>query len=370
MDPLTLSGVTCMCARRPGVEAPPKVAECLDEASAPGGPSGVAERASSVRAGTTRAGGPAPPLQRATGANFQKTRRRPQPRPVTVGGGGGAGAPGPVAPPPPAAARAAHLPPAGRRCSGNAPQPGRGPRPAQLAPHRESRSSDGQHGAPDPARYARSRAPKWRGAPGPPRVVAAAEPGCKPEPEPRSRTPAGMYRPFLVFLALAVRPTPLFQPEVANERARGRYRGFPRPEPFRGPAGCGCPGYPRTACRRPRHTCYFLAAFPRAPGCAPFGCPFCWGSSQPHLSHCCGAHRPLVKSALEFPRPEKGGGRGAWGGCAAAGGRHASLKIPSDGGTCQCAEAVTACLQRIVLLRKGTLILHKKFKLRTGEMTR
>jgi hypothetical protein len=134
---------------------------------------------------------PAPPLQRATGANFQKTRRRPQPRPSTVGGGrgGGAGAPGPVAPPPPAAARAAHLPPAGRRCSGNAPQPGRGPRPAQLAPRRESRSSDGQHGAPDPARYARSRAPKWRGAPGPPRVVAAAEPGCKPEPGCRSPSP-------------------------------------------------------------------------------------------------------------------------------------------------------------------------------------
>ncbi|CAO2642468.1 E3 ubiquitin-protein ligase NEURL1B, partial [Lemmus lemmus] len=85
--------------------------------------------------GNGKDGRPAPPLPRPAGANFQKTRRWRRPRPGTVGGGsgGGAGAPGPVAPPPLAAARAAHLPPAGRPHSGNAPQPGRGPRPAQLA---------------------------------------------------------------------------------------------------------------------------------------------------------------------------------------------------------------------------------------------
>lgn len=136
------------------------------------------------RRGNVEGGRPAPPLQRAAGANFQKTRRWPRPRPGTVGGGrgGGAGAPGPVAPPPPAAARAAHLPPAGRRCSSNASQPGRGPRPAQLAPRRDSRSSNGQHSAPDPARYARSRAPRWRGALDPPGAAPDAEPGCTREP--------------------------------------------------------------------------------------------------------------------------------------------------------------------------------------------
>lgn len=141
-------------------------------------------------------------------------------------------------------------------------------------------------------------------SPGASRSLAAQ--ARSPEPH-----PCGAVRPCLVLLALAVRPTPLFQPEVADERAGGGHRGFPRSEPFGGTAGHGCPGSPRTAHRRPRHTCYFLAAFPRAPGCAPIRCPLSWGPSKPHLSRCCRAHRPLVKSALEFPRPEKGGGRGA-----------------------------------------------------------
>lgn len=101
-----------------------------------------------------------------------------------------------------------------------------------------------------------------------------------PEPDARSRTPDRPCRPRLVLLALAVRPAPLLQPEVAEEQARG-HQGFPRPEPPEGLAGRGCPGSPRATRRRPHHTCYFLAAFPRAPGCAQLGCPLSWGFSSP-----------------------------------------------------------------------------------------
>lgn len=51
----------------------------------------------------------------------------------------------------------------------------------------------------------------------------------------------GRADPRLVLLALAVRPSPLFQPEVAEERAAG-HRGFPRPEPPGGLRGTGVPG--------------------------------------------------------------------------------------------------------------------------------
>lgn len=248
MEPLTLSCATCLCDHRPWS---PGTAQ---SGPAPGGglsapwPLPIVRKNPRTPRGNVKDRRPAPPLPRPAGANFQKTRRWRRPRPGTVGGGrgGGAGAPGPVAPPPLAAARAAHLPPAGRPYSGNAPQPGRGPRPAQLAPRRDSRSSDGQHGAPDPARYARSRAPRWCGTLGPPRAAPGAEPRVHagvwlPEPDPRSRTPAGPCSPCLVLLALAVRPAPLFQPEVAKEQARG-HRGFPRPEPPGGLRGAGVPG--------------------------------------------------------------------------------------------------------------------------------
>lgn len=325
--------------------------------------------------GNGEGGRPAPPLQCATGANFQKTRRRPRPRPGTVGGGrgGGAGAPGPVAPPPPAAARAAHLPPAGRRCSGNAPQPGLGPRPAQLAPRRDSRSSDGQHGAPDPARYARSRAPRWRGAPGTPRVAAAAEPGCKPEPG-----------------------CPSLIPGAAPLRGRGDPAWFSWPWPC---APCLCysrrslmsepewgigasPGRSLQGGRRARVS-RVSSYSPHAPPPHVLllgGVPTRAGLHPARVSAQLGAlqapSEPLLRSApppsYKRPRISQTGERPRWArgvGRACGGrGRHASLKIPSDCGTGQRAEAVTACLQRSVFLRKGTPILHK-LKLRTGEMT-
>lgn len=112
------------------------------------------------------------------------------------------------------------------------------------------------------------------GSPGASRSLTAQ--ARSPEPH-----PCVAVRPRLVPLALAVRPTPLFQPEVADERAGGGHRGYPGLEPFREAAGHECPGSLRTAHRRPRHTCYFLAAFPRAPGCAPSGVRSAGGPPSP-----------------------------------------------------------------------------------------
>ncbi|XP_025779598.1 E3 ubiquitin-protein ligase NEURL1B [Puma concolor] len=111
-----------------------------------------------------------------------------------AGGGGGAGGLGPVGSASsrcrrlPSGARPSCSPPA-RRCSRDAPEPDPGPgarptallasvRPERAAADAAARRSDGQHGAPDPAR---SLLPY----PSPPARLLATRPCCGPGPERR-----------------------------------------------------------------------------------------------------------------------------------------------------------------------------------------
>ncbi|MEJ1287585.1 neuralized E3 ubiquitin protein ligase 1B [Cricetulus griseus] len=129
-------------------------------------------------------------------------------------------------------------------------------------------------------------------------------PGCTPESGCQSLIPGAAPLPGRADPAWFSWPWPCAPRLCSSPRSLRSEPGAIGASPAkasRGASGHGCPGSPRAARRRPHHTCYFLAAFPRAPGCAPAPVSAQLGV----LSHCCGAHRPLVKSALEFPRPEK-----------------------------------------------------------------
>lgn len=132
--------------------------------------------------------------------------------------------------------------------------------------------------------------------------------------------------PVLVFSALArcekgplgampCAPSPLFQPEGADEEAWGAPgdhwsrapQSFRRPEPpvgwrlqlLRARVLSGAPQFP--AAQHPRGiSCFGLAMFPRAPRLRPPLVSAQLGTPAPR-SRRCGAHRPLVKTTAELP---------------------------------------------------------------------
>lgn len=118
--------------------------------------------------------------------------------------------------------------------------------------------------------------------------------------------------------AMLLAPSPLFQPEGAEEGARGALgrdwsrapQGFRRPEPPVVPrlqllivgALAGVPQFP-AASAPAAHAALVWPCSHTHPGCAPLWYPLSWGLLVPR-SHHCRAHRPLVNITLEFPGPE------------------------------------------------------------------
>lgn len=148
-------------------------------------------------------------------------------------------------------------------------------------------------------------------SPGAPESLAAGARTPEPHPCGLVRTPPGppgLGRAPRAFVPARGRGG-------ANRGWGGGHRGFPWPEPPGGLRDAGVlgllaqpAGAPATRATSWRRS-HARRAAPRSGVRSAGGCP---APSEPLLR---GAHRPLVKSALEFPRPRerKGGGRGALG---------------------------------------------------------
>lgn len=151
----------------------------------------------------------------------------------------------------------------------------------------------------------------------------ARSPGCTREsgclslipgaaPLPGRAAPAWFSWPWPCALRLCSSPRSLRSKPGAIGASPGRS--------LQGGCGARVSRVPARIPQAPPPHVLLLGGVPTRAGLRPARVSAQLGVLQPHLSRCCGAHRPLVKSALEFPRPEKGGGRGAWGGRAEAGG--------------------------------------------------